>query len=576
MTDSDLAREQARAILGALHALLDQDAEGRALLAHFEADPIGATDALAAGLRKHFNRMPPQLATYVSGGQVEKLVNIAQAGIVLMPQALPPKHEIPSIWHIPYRRNPFFTGRESVLEEVHRRLTTTKATALTQPQAISGLGGIGKTQIAVEYAYRFRNDYQYILWASAASRDTLLLDFVSLAGLLNLPEQQFPDQQNIIIAAVKHWLATCDSWLLILDNADDLTIIYDFLPPGTHGHILITTRAQTAGTLANSIEIQEMDQQEGMLLLLRRARRLAPDALLDQASEEDRATAEAIVAAMAGLPLALDQAGAFIEETQCSLSDYLHLYRTRQADVLQRRGSLETDYPDSVMTTWPLAFEKIQQGNPAAADLLRLFAFLDPDMIPENIITRGAIELGQKIQAIAAEPMKFNEALGVLRNYSLIRRNDDNTLTIHRLVQAVLRYQMDKNLRLRWAERAVRAIYHASPKITYENWTQFQPYIAQALNCVVLIGQWDMTYPEAIQLLSNAGDYLMLSAQYEQAEPLFERALAICERVLGPDHPDTALSLTSLATLYMIRGKLLRAIKLLFPQILTIFKKSKS
>ena len=459
-----------------------------------------------------------------------------------------------TIWNLPYRRNPFFTGREQLLTRLHDNLTTNRAAALTQAQAISGLGGIGKTQIAVEYAYLYRHDYRYILWVSAASRDTLLLDFVALAGILNLPEQQVPDQ-HITIAAVKHWLLNHNSWLLILDNADDLVILHDFLPPSTNGHILLTTRVQTAGTLANSIEVQEMDRQEGMLLLLRRARKLAPEAPLDQAHEEDGTIAAAIVTAMDGLPLAIDQAGAFLEETQCSLSDYLHLYQTRQVELLQRRGILETDYPDSVMTTWSLSFEKIQQVNPAAADLLEMFAFLDPDVIPEDIITEGASELGPKIQAIATEPIKLNEILGVLRNYSLLRRNDDKTLTIHRLVQVVLKNRMNKNTRRRWAERAIRAVNQTFPEITYEHWARCQQYIAQALNCAVLIEQWDMTFSEATQLLNKAGDYLDQSAQYEQAEPLYQRALAIRERVLGPDHPDTADSLNNLAVLYFHRGK---------------------
>src|SRR5712691_1176436 len=119
-----------------------------------------------------------------------------------------------SVWTVPYRQNPFFTGRESVLKQLHDNLTTTKAAALTQAQAISGLGGIGKTQIAVEYAYRHRSDYHFVLWASAATRETLIAAFVALASALDLPEKQEQDQ-NITVAAVKRWFATHDQWLLI-------------------------------------------------------------------------------------------------------------------------------------------------------------------------------------------------------------------------------------------------------------------------------------------------------------------------------------------------------------------------
>ena len=242
-----------------------------------------------------------------------------------------------SLWNVPYRRNPFFTGREDILDTLHKQLQAGKPAALTQPQAISGLGGIGKTQTAVEYAYRHRDEYSAIFWARAASRETLIADFVTIAALLHLPEQNAQDQ-SIAVAAVVRWLASHKDWLLILDNADDLEMAVEFLPNEGSGHVLLTTRAQFTGTIAHGIELEKMDLAEGSLLLLRRARVLAQDAPLDQSNKEERATAEAIVKALDGLPLALDQAGAYIEETQCGLAGYLDLYHTRRGELLQRRS----------------------------------------------------------------------------------------------------------------------------------------------------------------------------------------------------------------------------------------------
>src|SRR5436309_3910279 len=125
------------------------------------------------------------------------------------------------IWNVPYRRNPFFTGREEILAHLYTVLRSSKAAALTQPQAISGLGGIGKTQIAVEYAYRYRDHYQAIFWITASTREALNADFVKLAALVGLPEQHEQDQ-NILIRAVKRWLTANTNWLLILDNVDSL------------------------------------------------------------------------------------------------------------------------------------------------------------------------------------------------------------------------------------------------------------------------------------------------------------------------------------------------------------------
>jgi hypothetical protein len=146
------------------------------------------------------------------------------------------------VWNIPYTHNPFFTGRENLLQQLHANLTSSKVAVLTQPQAISGLGGIGKTQTAVEYAYRHRDDYHFILWVNAATRDAIITSFLELATLLKLPERLEQDQ-NVMIVAVKHWFTAHDTWLLIFDNADDLPIVEDFLPSGGKGHLLLTTRA---------------------------------------------------------------------------------------------------------------------------------------------------------------------------------------------------------------------------------------------------------------------------------------------------------------------------------------------
>src|SRR5258708_2930638 len=151
------------------------------------------------------------------------------------------------------------------------------------------------------------------------------------------------------------WLASNRDWLLILDNADDLELAADFIPLASSGHILLTTRAQSTGAIANSIEVEKMGQAEGALLLLRRAKKLAADALLERAPATDRSLAETIVTELGGLPLALDQAGAYIEETNCGLSGYLNLYPTRHKDLLHRRSNLRTDHPQPAPSTCPLS-----------------------------------------------------------------------------------------------------------------------------------------------------------------------------------------------------------------------------
>ena len=159
----------------------------------------------------------------------------------------------------------------------------------------------------------------------------------------------------------------------------------------TNGHILLTTRAPNAGNIARRIKMYVINKEDGTRFLLRKTGIFALDASLDKLEKEQRTQAEAIVNELAGLPLALEQAGAYIRETQISLSDYLKLYEMQHKKLLSL-PSPDVDYPETVSTTWSISFGKIRRGNPAAVDLLNFCAFLNPDVIPEEIIVNGASE----------------------------------------------------------------------------------------------------------------------------------------------------------------------------------------
>ena len=292
---------------------------------------------------------------------------------------------LPPIWTVPFPRNSFFTGRSAILEHVHTQLQTTNtATALTQhPQAISGLGGIGKTQIALEYAYRYASEYQAVFWANADQTETLYASYTAIAAALKLPERFAPDQERTV-AAVKDWLQNNRHWLLILDNADHLATLLPFLPPTSGGHILITTRAWDMQRLATRVRVDELPEEEGATLLLQRAGLLASNLTLTSAPKELQTQALLLTKELGGLPLALDQAGAYLEATGMDLTTYHQIYQKQQLVLLAERRSLVQDHPESVATTWALSFERVANRNPAAAELLRFCAFLAPDAIPET------------------------------------------------------------------------------------------------------------------------------------------------------------------------------------------------
>jgi hypothetical protein len=274
---------------------------------------------------------------------------LTQQPLVTMPplgsvKPMPARAELPSLpklerrqdflqpWTVPYPRNLFFTGREKILEDLRAALEASGRAAL------SGLGGVGKTQTATEYAYRHRKEYQSVFWTRAESRDTLLPDFVAIATALELPESAAQKQEEAV-GAVERWLEANPGWLLVLDNADDLALARDFIPRDTQGHILLTTRAQATSVIAERVEIQEMETAEGALFLLRRAGIIARDAPPSAAFEGDRQLAEQISRELGGLAQVLDQAGAFIEEARCRKA-LGHDPETTLAGHEQRRGKM--------------------------------------------------------------------------------------------------------------------------------------------------------------------------------------------------------------------------------------------
>ena len=462
------------------------------------------------------------------------------------------------LWNVPFRRNPFFTGRAHLLELLHEHLSQDHGTS-SHLYALSGLGGIGKTQTAIEYAYRYQQVYRAIFWVRAATRETLVADFVIMARLLQLPESDAQNQMQVV-DAVKRWLAQHEGWLLILDNADDLALLSDFLPTVGAGHILLTTRAQATGTIAESLTIEKMGSGEGILLLLRRAKLLAPNAPLDNVSRALRAQAQAIVEELDSLPLALDQAGAYIEEIGCSLSDYLTLYQQRRIALLKRSSRISAEYPHTVANTWSLSFEQVEQEDTAAAELLRLCAYLDPDAIPEEMMRDGASELGPVLRPVAADPLLLNDAIQTLRRYSLIKRDaESRLLNLHRLVQVVLKDGLDAVTQHQYAERTVRMVSRAFPEVSFATWSRCERCLPHAQVCATLIEQYDFTFPEAASLLDQAGWYLYKRGFYKQAESLLQKALAIREQELGAEHIETASTLNHLATLCLERGEYTQA-----------------
>ncbi len=262
-------------------------------------------------------------------------------------------------------RNPWFTGRGKEISDLRERLSQTGKAAIGQ--AIRGLGGIGKTQTAIEYAHRHRAQYNAVFWINAATDLDLITSYRRIAKLLRLPHNA--NDPDSVIAAVKGRQESLDGphWLLVLDNADDPPLLVPYLPRrASNGHILVTSRVRLDVLgIPSALPIEKLPAEDSTRFLLARVDREPSDA------EEERAAGE-LATELDGLPLALEQAAAYIAAMHVTYGQYLESYRTRKLDLLERRGPEMGAYPTTVAKTWLINFEQVEIASKAAVDLLRL------------------------------------------------------------------------------------------------------------------------------------------------------------------------------------------------------------
>jgi tetratricopeptide (TPR) repeat protein len=472
---------------------------------------------------------------------------ISSQGMKTRTSLAPPKFPL---YHVPYRYNTFFTDRDTILALLSSSFASLSAQALQTPTlALNGLGGIGKTQIALTYLYRSPH-YQAILWLNASSYDVFTTEAMALADRLALPEKDREDEQHLF-SALKQWLQNQTAWLLVLDQVDDITLIDLIVPPQSKGHVLLTTRTQALGNVASAIHIEAMDSDFSVLFLLHRAGLLPAEASLDQAPAEIVDQARNIAHLLDRLPLALDQAGAYLEETGCSLATYLSSYQEERQTLLSQRGQIVDSHPQSVTITLMLAFEHVARKHPVNLEFLHLLAFLHPDAIPETLLTQGRLELQEPLQSLIARSLAFNQALADLRRFSLISHGADRTvLQIHRIVQDVLIDTLTPEQQRDWAQQAVRLVNHVFPEVHFDTWTECERYLPQAQQCAVLIADFQLILKEGALLLERLGSYCSQRAVSMEAERYLIQALSLYEHHLGADSLEAAQALSSLALLY--------------------------
>jgi tetratricopeptide (TPR) repeat protein len=469
----------------------------------------------------------------------------------------PPSGLLPSPLHnLPFQSlGDLFKGREAELAELEAF-----AASSAQKKVLYGLGGIGKTCLAVEYAWRHGARYRATFFVRAGSPAELRAQVAALAGpdLLHLPERQAAAEEEAVFGAVLTWLRENPGWLLILDNVntgDAARAVRELLPLLQGGKVLVTSDLAAWPAGFGKREVERISREEAARFLLERTQGNREKAAGDPAD------AVRLAAFLDGLPLALEQAAAYIAFHHLSLAEYLDAWERTREEV-NWYDERVMDYPRSLAATWQQTVERL---GLAPAALLRLMAYLAPDPIPNALFESGEELVAEAIRQLAEEtsqPPKrepVSVALGNLAAYSMIEQ-EDGVVVVHRLVQEVTRTRIPAEQQRAWIELALRLVDHFAPEPpddvrTWPVWDLLRPHAA-----VVLAHAEAAGLPEPTgRLMNELGALLATKGLFAEAEGLYRRALDIGQVAFGSDDPKVASYLNNLAQLLKATNRLAEA-----------------
>ncbi|MDO0824092.1 tetratricopeptide repeat protein, partial [Desulfosporosinus nitroreducens] len=440
--------------------------------------------------------------------------------------------------NLPFNKNKNFTGRQTILEDIEKLFRPGHDNPLVL--SISGLGGVGKTQIVLEYAFRYGYLYDTIWWIDA--EDSLaLFKFYSSFAYKNRLVNKETNERDIILEAVRNWMSQHANWLFIYDNAEDPKTLNEYLPGINRGHILITSRYTNWYRLGEVICIDVFEPEE------------AVEFLIKSIGTDDRKSAAILVAELGFLPLALEQAAAYILKNKniITYEKYVELFKKYKLEIFKEDGYESTDYRYTVAVTWNISIGKID--NESSKQLLNICSFLASDNIDRNIFTDSNKCLPEPLASEVLSELKYNTVIFQLAQYSLIKLQN-NQISIHRLLQEVIRQSVNKKEWLGYCLNSMHELFYFDYK-NQKSWYKL-PEIVPHVISVAKHSDGVSVYLEKVAWLYNeTSGWLEHTAAYEEAEPLYKRSLEIREEVLGAKHPSTANSLNNLALLYDKQGR---------------------
>jgi tetratricopeptide (TPR) repeat protein len=453
---------------------------------------------------------------------------------------------------VPYEENRHFVGRRELLQLLREALCEVTEKQYNHRVALYGLGGVGKTQTALAYVYSKKEKYDGIYWINAVSEASLLSSFQEIgkrAGCL----ETVSDTESVDVAkAVLLWLRQQESWLVIFDNLDDITIIDGFLPDSSSGrHTLITTRNPNAsGIPAKGLEVGLPSVDEAVEHLLNRASVIG--------TEREQIEAACIAKELGYLPLAIEQAAAYVRELSGNIFTFLPDYHKNTKELHEWVPQGTWTYSNSVASTWLLPFQLIKAQSPRASRLLQLFAFLNPDRVALEFLARNAKAFDDDplLKSVFSHRLELWKALVLLERLSLIKwSRTDHNIVIHRLVQSVMKDNMPDTESKIYKGMVVSLCNIAFPtQISDETRQLCREYqdqiIVPLVECSIAINT-----EKAAHVLSRVGRFLMYDGKFAASEHVLLRAIGLYTEILGQEHSDTLTTMNSLALTYWRMGR---------------------
>jgi tetratricopeptide (TPR) repeat protein len=424
-----------------------------------------------------------------------------------------------------------FVGRHEQLRRLAAGLSGDGVVAITQVQAIHGMGGVGKTQLAARYAREHRDDYDVVWWLRAEQQPTLHADLADLAVALGLADIK-ADEQDAITAALR-WLQVNGRWLLVFDNTNSPGALAGVLPEGRGGHVVITSRVHA--------DWRALHAQPLALDVWQRAE--SREFLRQRTGDQDINVADAVADALGDLPLALEQAAAYTNTKAITLTGYAERLRDRAPQLFS--AARPAGYEHTIATVWKMAFDQISQ-HPIANDLLGVCSHLAPERIPRELLE--AVVEHSEVAGVDQQAQTADDAIELLLRYALLTAAAEQTFDMHRLIGQLTDDKAGPAAQARAAAAAAAALAALWPERSWEHeqWPTCERLLSHVLTAAERGQQHNTASWQIASLLGQAGQYEEVRARLKSARELTTQALEICERVYGPETPQVGVMLTSL------------------------------